>query len=146
MKSAPVPKRILMTADTVGGVWTYALELAKALEKYGTEVLLATMGAPVTRGQRREAAQLANVRIFKSAYKLEWMDDPWLDVAASGDWLLELEQRFHPDLVHLNGYAHAILPWRAPKRRTRLSRCPHLDQRSWGIFGTQTFLSESQRV
>src|SRR5436190_10508469 len=115
MKSAPVPKRILMTADTVGGVWTYALELAKALEKYGTEVLLATMGAPVTRGQRREAAQLANVRIFKSAYKLEWMDDPWLDVAASGDWLLELEQRFHPDLVHLNGYAHAILPWRAPK-------------------------------
>lgn len=33
--------RILMTADTVGGVWTYALVLADALQRYDVEIALA---------------------------------------------------------------------------------------------------------
>ena len=37
--------KVLMTADTVGGVWTYALELAGALAPHGVTVALATMGA-----------------------------------------------------------------------------------------------------
>jgi len=43
------------------------------------------------------------------------MEDPWRDVERAGDWLLGLEARIAPDLVHLNGYAHAALPWSAPK-------------------------------
>jgi hypothetical protein len=39
-------KKVLMTADTVGGVWTYALELAAGLGEHGVEVAIATMGAP----------------------------------------------------------------------------------------------------
>ena len=35
--------RVLMTADTVGGVWTYALELAGALAPLGVDITLATM-------------------------------------------------------------------------------------------------------
>jgi hypothetical protein len=31
------PKRILMTTDTVGGVWSYSLELARALGEYGRD-------------------------------------------------------------------------------------------------------------
>ena len=42
------------------------------------------------------------------------MDDPWDDVERAGDWLLGLARRARPDLVHLNGYAHAALPWRRP--------------------------------
>jgi glycosyltransferase involved in cell wall biosynthesis len=42
------------------------------------------------------------------------MDDPWDDVAAAGEWLLKLEVELAPALIHLNGYAHAALPWRAP--------------------------------
>ena len=38
------PRRILMTADTIGGVWSYALELAQGLARHGVEVALATMG------------------------------------------------------------------------------------------------------
>jgi glycosyltransferase involved in cell wall biosynthesis len=41
------------------------------------------------------------------------MDDPWDDVAAAADWLLELERRSRADVVHLNGYCHAALPWRS---------------------------------
>ncbi len=44
-----------MTADTVGGVWTYALDLARALAERGIAVALATMGARLTRGQWRDA-------------------------------------------------------------------------------------------
>ncbi|HEX2270320.1 MAG TPA: glycosyltransferase family 4 protein [Pyrinomonadaceae bacterium] len=109
------PKRILMTADTVGGVWTYALELARALGKYDVEVAVATMGPEPSRAQCAEAAAIHNVDLFKSNYKLEWMQDPWADLRAAGEWLMNLEGRLRPDLVHLNGYVHAALPWRSPK-------------------------------
>lgn len=103
-----------MTADTVGGVWTYALELARALATRGVEVAIATMGALPDRTQREEASRVPNVSLFESAFRLEWMEDPWADVRRAGEWLLELESRLRPDVVHLNGYAHAQLSWRAP--------------------------------
>jgi glycogen synthase len=106
--------KILMTTDTVGGVWMYALELARSLQPHGVEVALATMGAPITSAQHEEARQLHNVRLFPSEYRLEWMEGPWSDVAEAGEWLLWIEQCVHPDVVHLNGYAHGALPWRSP--------------------------------
>ncbi|MBA3882871.1 MAG: glycosyltransferase family 4 protein [Chthoniobacterales bacterium] len=101
-----------MTADIVGGVWTYALELARALPQI--EFALATMGAPISDEQRSEAAQLRNVTLFPSTYALEWMDHPWSEVDEAGEWLLGVATKFKPDLIHLNGYAHAVLPWDAP--------------------------------
>lgn len=106
--------KVLMTTDTIGGVWTYALQLCRALRPHGVSVVLATMGDRPTAAQRAEAAGLSNITLWESGYKLEWMQDPWADVAAAGEWLLGLEQRYAPDVVHLNGYAHAALPWRAP--------------------------------
>lgn len=103
--------KILLTADTVGGVWTYVLELARALRTLGVECVLATMGAPLSDDQRSEAR---GFEVHESAFRLEWMENPWDDVARAGDWLLELEAHIEPDLVHLNGYAHAALPWRVP--------------------------------
>jgi glycogen(starch) synthase len=110
-----VPRRILMTADTVGGVWTYALELARALGDYDIDVAIATMGPEPSRPQREEAAAIRNVDLFKSNYRLEWMQNAWADVKAAGEWLLSLENRLQPDVVHLNGYAHAALRWKSPK-------------------------------
>ena len=110
-----VPKRILMTADTVGGVWTYALELARALGKQDIDVAIATMGPEPSLAQREEAAAIRNVDLFKSNYKLEWMENARVSVKAAGEWLLSLEKRLRPDVVHLNGYAHAALPWKSPK-------------------------------
>jgi glycogen synthase len=49
-----------------------------------------------------------------SAFALEWMDDPWRDVARAGEWLLRIAEEVEPDLVHLNAYAHAALPWSVP--------------------------------
>jgi len=108
------PRRILMTTDAVGGVWNYSLHLAKALAGYGVRFDLATMGPLPSESQKQEAAALANVALYESTYQLEWTQDPWDDIARAGEWLLELEQRLRPDIVHLNGYSHAALPWTAP--------------------------------
>jgi glycogen(starch) synthase len=110
-----LPARILMTADTVGGVWSYAIELCRALSECNIEVALATMGVPLSSSQCAEAAQVQNLQIFESSFKLEWMSGAWRDVEDAGRWLLKLEQLVEPDLIHLNGYAHGNLAWNAPK-------------------------------
>jgi glycosyltransferase involved in cell wall biosynthesis len=107
-------RHVLMTADTVGGVFFYALELSRALARHGVRTTLATMGGLLSPVQRRAAASVRGLSIFESTYRLEWMDDPWDDVARAGEWLLALERRVRPDVVHLNGYAHAALDFHAP--------------------------------
>jgi glycosyltransferase involved in cell wall biosynthesis len=106
--------RVLATGDAVGGVWTYALELADALEPHGVELHLATMGQRPDAAQRAEARRSAVAGLHESDFALEWEPDPWADVDAAGEWLLELAAELRPDLVHLNGYAHAGLDWAAP--------------------------------
>jgi glycogen synthase len=108
------PRCILMTTDTVGGVWNYALELCRGLGGHGVAVVLATMGPAPREDQRAEVARLGHVTLCESTFRLEWMDEPWDDVARAGEWLLGLERRFRPDVVHLNGFAHGALPWSAP--------------------------------
>jgi glycosyltransferase involved in cell wall biosynthesis len=108
------PSKILMTADTVGGVWNYSLELVRALAPFGTQVALATMGAPLSDEQRRQAEELNNLTVHESSFKLEWMDKPWEDVDRAGEWLLQLKNELQPDLVHLNGMVHGALEWGVP--------------------------------
>jgi glycogen(starch) synthase len=103
-----------MTADCVGGVWNYSLDLAEALTRVGVQVGIATMGPRPSQSQKAQAARISNLRLFESDYKLEWMDLPWADVDAAGIWLLDLARNFLPDIVHLNGFSHAGLAWNAP--------------------------------
>ena len=113
-RTHPHPRRILMTADCIGGVWTYALDLARELALDGVHIIIATMGDLPTDVQRQEAHTIPNLTLCASGFKLEWMPDCWLDVERAGEWLLDLEAQFAPDLIHLNGYAHATLAWKAP--------------------------------
>lgn len=109
-----LPGTVLMTADAVGGVWRYALELAEGLRRHGVRVVLAVMGPAPDGEQRSEVARLRNVVLEEGPFPLEWMDGGVEALEASGEWLLGLERRYRPDIIHLNGYAHAALPWRAP--------------------------------
>ncbi|MFP5380124.1 MAG: glycosyltransferase family 4 protein [Vicinamibacteria bacterium] len=103
-----------MTVDPVGGVWTYALALARGLVQRGGAVALACMGGPLTPAQYRAVQEIPGVDLFTSQYRLEWMDDPWGDVDLAGEWLLELAQDWGPDVIHLNGFAHGSLAWSQP--------------------------------
>jgi glycogen(starch) synthase len=105
---------ILMTADSVGGVWTHALDLARGLTARNVQVILAVMGAPLSIEQRRAADQIAGLTLVVRPYKLEWMNEPWAEVDAAGTWLLDLARAWSPDVVHVNGFAHGALPFAAP--------------------------------
>ncbi|MEY2514474.1 MAG: glycogen synthase [bacterium] len=93
-----------MSTDAVGGVWTYAAELRTALASAGVEVVLATLGP----------SPPPEAGVAYRRCRLEWQEEPWEDVRASGTWLRELAQDERVDLVHLNGYAHGALAWGFP--------------------------------
>src|SRR5579875_2799626 len=114
MPSSSANLRVLMTADAVGGVWQYSLDLAAGLIHRGAHVLIATIGPRPSDEQKHRALQMPGVTIAESDFALEWASDPWADVEASGRWLLGLEAEFGADIIHLNGYSHAILPWSKP--------------------------------
>ena len=103
-----------MTADAIGGVWQYSLDLISHFVERGAQVLLATLGGRPAEAQKARVARMPGVAIHESDYKLEWMHEPWADVEASGEWLLALAEQFRPDIVHLNGYAHASIQWPTP--------------------------------
>lgn len=103
--------KALITTDTVGDVFAYTVELSKALEAEGVEVVVATMGPRL----RREQRAVLPDRVHESGYRLEWMEDSWVDVASAGRWLQILEEEERPDVVHLCSYAHGALPLAAPK-------------------------------
>jgi glycogen synthase len=113
--AAERPRLVLMTADTVGGVWHYAVELARALGRRGVRVALATMGAPLSACQREQIAAVPTATLHESSYRLEWMEEPWDEVLRAGEWLLALERDLRPDLIHLNQFAFGALPFVSPK-------------------------------
>lgn len=133
-EKAELPKRILMTADAVGGVWEYTADLCASLSRVGVEVLVATLGPAPTPEQAAHLQSLPGIRAVHGDFSLEWMPAPWRDVDKSGEWLLELQQNFTADLVHLNGFSHAALPWQRP-----VMSVGHSCVRSWwrAVEGTE---------
>src|SRR5690606_25328269 len=98
--------RIFMSADTVGGVWNYTLELARGLIEAGDEVVAAAMGGRLSADQRQAVAAIPGLTVHDSALRLEWMASPWTDLERAAGWLLALADTVEPDVVHLNHYAH----------------------------------------
>jgi len=107
--------RVIMTSDAIGSVWTYTLELVRALRSDAAMVVVVTMGPRPSASQRADAQRIDNLVLVETDYRLEWMRDPWHDVECSGAYLLGLEAALEPAIVHLNGYAHANLPFRTPR-------------------------------
>ena len=108
------PLRVLMTTDTLGGVWSYAIELSAALADRGVEVALAAHGRTPDDVQRREARAVPGLRLFSSGLRCEWMDDPWTDVEGARRWLRAIEAEIGAHVVHLNSFAYATAGFRAP--------------------------------
>ncbi|MGI8635860.1 MAG: glycosyltransferase family 4 protein, partial [Segetibacter sp.] len=103
-----------MTTDTVGGVWSYTVELCKSLLPHNVEFHLVTTGAALKTDQKTEVYLLSNVTVYETDFLLEWMEDPWDNINASGEYLLQLEKKINPDIIHLNSYAYGGLGWKAP--------------------------------
>jgi glycosyltransferase involved in cell wall biosynthesis len=99
------PRRILLVADCVGGVWQYSLELATGLAAHGIETVLAVAGPAPTPAQRAEAEAVAGLRLRLLAGRLDWLARSEGELAPLRAELEALANEAEVDLVHLNGAA-----------------------------------------
>lgn len=104
---------ILMTTDTVGGVWTYSCSLASSLAATGASVTLVTMG-PRPRADQTEMLLGSRVRLLETDLALEWQDPEGQDLPRARRVLENLETKLKPDVIHLNSFREAAFAWRAP--------------------------------
>ena len=104
-----------MTTDTVGGVWTYALDLARALVPLGITTDLATFGPLPDPARRLAARAIPGLTLHERASRLEWQSEPWTDLDQAGDWLRTLVRERSPDVIHFNHFAHADVDYGPPK-------------------------------
>ncbi len=106
---------ILITADTVGGVWTYARELTTGLVHRGHRVTLVSFGRFPSEEQVKWMAGLPGLQYRPTEFRLEWMQDAEQDMAASMQFVEQVIGEVQPDIVHFNQYAYGALELNAPK-------------------------------
>jgi glycosyltransferase involved in cell wall biosynthesis len=112
--SPPSRRRILITTDAVGGVWTYATTLACALVRRHYEVVLVTLGPPPRPEQVAALAECPGIKVEVTDFALEWMDPEGRDFARAQSGLAKIGWHVKPDVVHLNSYREALCNWPAP--------------------------------
>jgi glycogen(starch) synthase len=106
---------ILVTADTLGGVWTYTRELVTGLVRRGDRVTLVSFGDIPTAAQTRWMDGLANLDYLPTAFKLEWMLDSEADMEASSQYLQAIIQESRPDLLHFSQFYYGALNCDVPR-------------------------------
>ena len=106
---------VLVTADTLGGVWTYARELVTGLVKRGVQVTLVSFGEIPAPAQMSWLDGLRRVDFRPTAFRLEWMQDSEQDLEASAEHLKNIIQETRPDLLHLNQYYYGALDVDIPR-------------------------------
>lgn len=106
---------ILVTADTLGGVWTYARELVTELAKRGVRVTLVSFGDIPERAQTNWMAGLEGLDFRPTGFKLEWMQNSAADMEVSAEYLSDLVRETKPDILHLNQYFYGALDCDVPR-------------------------------
>ena len=64
--------RLFMTADAVGGVWQYALDLARGLVEHHVATTLAVLGPSPRPGQVEEAGAVPGLTLLPIELPLDW--------------------------------------------------------------------------
>ncbi len=107
--------RLLLTADAVGGVWTWALDLAAAAIARGYRVRLLILGPRPSPERKRQAAAIIGLELVETDLPLEWTAANPAEVLEASARLTDLVAAHEPDLVHLSNPALAAEgPWPMP--------------------------------
>lgn len=108
------PLHVLMTADAVGGVLHYALDLATGLWRHGVRTTLALLGPAPNEAQRRSAAKIPGLRVIETGLPLDWLaGDPAAAQSASRE-IARLARCHGAGLVHLNTPSLAVAAFHQP--------------------------------
>jgi glycogen synthase len=106
---------ILITADTLGGVWNYTRELVTGLHARGHRITLVSFGDIPTAEQAEWITALRNVDFRPTAFRLEWMQDSEADMASAASFLLSLIEEVEPDLLHFSQFYFGNLECDVPR-------------------------------
>ena len=130
---------VLMTADTIGGVWTYCRELVTQLSRRGIRVTLVSFGEIPTAAQNEWTEGLENVSLHPTAFRLEWMQDAQGDLEQSAALLKDIVAETKPDILHLNQFYYGSIDCDLPRIVV-----VHSDVVSWwvGVHGAEPPESE----
>jgi glycosyltransferase involved in cell wall biosynthesis len=93
--------RVLLTADAVGGIWTYAVDLARGLKALGVEPTVAVIGPPPSPEAAAPLA-LAGVEHVPLEAALDWTAGDACEVADAAKKVAELAAARRAHLVHLD--------------------------------------------
>jgi glycosyltransferase involved in cell wall biosynthesis len=107
------PTHVFITADAVGGVWTYALDLTRGLARRNIRVTLCVLGPSPLLNQRQDAVD-AGADVVLSELPLEWVEEDERALDRGARVLAEIANSSGADLVHLNSPAYASGAIRQP--------------------------------
>lgn len=119
---------VLMTADTVGGVWTHTRELVTQLSRRGIQVTLVSFGQIPSAQQSEWLQELPDVSFYPTAFRLEWMQDAQPDLEESAEFLRALISEVRPDLLHFNQFFYGSIECDLPRLVVA-----HSDVVSWWV-------------
>lgn len=108
------PTHILMTADALGGVWQYSLELAGGLGRRGLAVTLALMGPAPSDAALARAEAATGARIRPTGLPLDWTAGRPAEVTQAAAAIARLACDIGADLVHLHSPALALAAFDVP--------------------------------
>lgn len=94
--------RLMLVTDAVGGVWTYSLDLARALRDRDIDTVLAVTGPSPSAGQRTQAAAF---ELIDTGLPLDWTARRPDLIRHAGCELAEIATREGADLVQTNSAA-----------------------------------------
>ncbi|MFY9645659.1 MAG: glycosyltransferase family 4 protein [Terriglobales bacterium] len=107
--------RVLVTADTFSGVWTYARELVSGLVTHGAQVTLVSFGEIPLPHQIAWMDGLHGLEYHPTAFRLDWMQEGEQDLQPAEDYLCAVVRDTRPDFLHLNQLSFGALPVSTPR-------------------------------
>jgi glycogen(starch) synthase len=160
--------RILMTTDTIGGVWTFTRELTTGLLEAGCEIVLVSFGPSPNGQQQRWADDMqrhwrSHFHFITNDAPLEWMQANGSAYTQPARFLLHSIQALQIDVLHCNQFCFGAVPIAQPKVITvhsdvlswaRACRADKLDDSDWlrryrslignGLAGAQAIVAPTR--
>jgi glycosyltransferase involved in cell wall biosynthesis len=160
--------RILITTDTIGGVWTFTRELTTGLLEAGCEIVLVSFGPSPNVQQQQWADDMqrhwrSHFHFVANNAPLEWMQSNGSAYTQPARSLLHLIQALQIDVLHCNQFCFGALPIDQPKVITahsdvlswaRACRADKLDDSDWlsryralignGLAGAQAIVAPTR--
>jgi glycogen(starch) synthase len=106
---------VLITTDTMNGIWTYTRELACGLIARGYRVTLVSFGEIPMPEQTAWMDRLPDLHYVPTAFRLDWMEEGQQHFEEASEYLSGLVKEIKPDLLHLNHLCYGALPVRVPR-------------------------------